>query len=351
MKILHLIASTGVGGAEKHLLDLTLQQQEFGMDVCVALPEEGALSQALQAHNIKYVLIRKGSRFNLLALWSLRQAIHQVQPDIVHAHMLKSATMVSYASRSVPCVATAHNIVKHLKPFRKCHHVICVSDMVFDSLSQLGYPQAKMTVVHNAVDTHVFNTERHEEVRRQLDWQNRLIVLIVARLVPAKGQVYALDALAQLVLRFPNIQLVLVGEGTDRDKLQQQAHKLGLEKHLSMLGSRRDVVDLLAATDIYLQPSIKEGFCIAFLEAMATGIACIGTQTGAIPTMLESGVNGILIPPGDVSAIANAVSTIATNPELRTRYAQAAKLTAQTKFSPQKQALETINVYNKELNH
>lgn len=349
MKILHVIASTGVGGAEKHLLDLCLQQRELGLHVSVALPEEGALSRALHDHGIEYLLIRAGGRLHPLALWSLRQVIRRIQPDLIHAHMLKSASMVGYVERSIPFVATAHNIVKHLQPFRRCQHVICVSDMVRDSLCRLGYPAAMTTVVHNAVDTQAFNIDKRDAVRHQHGWQDQLIILCVARLVPAKGQTYAIDALVQLLPQLPNIRLVLVGEGGDREMLLQQALKSGVAEHLSLMGSRNDVADLLAATDIYLQPSIKEGFCIAFLEAMATGLACIGTRTGAIPTMLESGVNGILIPPGQSAAIVDAVMAIASDAERRTRYAQAARITAQTQFSPQKQARDTLAVYQRVL--
>ena len=350
MKILHLIASTGVGGAEKHVLDLCLQQRELGLDVFVALPAEGALSQALQSHNIQYLLIRSGGRLHPLALWSVRQVIKQIQPDLVHAHMLKSAFMVGYAYRHMPCVATAHNMVKHLSPFRHCRHVICVSDMVRDSLCKLGYAEMMTTVVHNAVGTDGFSTVERDQLRSRYGWQNQLIVLCVARLVPAKGQTYAIAALAQLILAVPNIKLVLVGEGTDRGMLLQQAHQSGVAEHLSLLGSRTDVADLLAASDIYLQPSIKEGFCIAFLEAMATGLACIGTETGAIPSMLQSGVNGILIPPGETGAIVDAVLFIATDADLRSRYALAARITAQTQFSPAKQANDTVKVYRHVLN-
>jgi len=347
---LHVIASTGVGGAEKHLLDLCLQQRDLGLQVNVALPKKGALSQALHAEGIEYLLIRGGGRWHPLALWSLRQVIRRLQPDLIHAHMLKSASMVGYAGRDIPCVATAHNIVKHLQPFRHCQHVICVSDMVRDSLCHLEYPAVKATVVHNAVDTRAFNIGKRDEVRHRQGWQGQLIVLCVARLVPAKGQVYAIDALAQLLPQLPNIRLVLVGEGADREKLQQQADKCGVSEHLSLMGSRGDVAELLAATDIYLQPSIKEGFCIAFLEAMATGLACIGTRTGAIPTMLESGVNGILIPPGESGAIVDAIMSMVTDTDRRACYAQAARITAQTQFSLEKQAQDTLKVYRHVLN-
>jgi glycosyltransferase involved in cell wall biosynthesis len=344
LKVLHVIGSVGVGGAEKHVLDLCLQQQALGLDVHVALPAAGALSAALAQQHIVHTIVRAGGRWHPSALWSLRRAINDTQPDIIHAHMLKSATMVGRVNRRVPCVVTAHNIVKHTSPFAHCQHVICVSDMVRDSLCQLGYPEQKCSVIHNAVETHAFSTVKRDAIRHQMGWQDALVVSCVARLVPAKGQIYAIQALPELVQAIPNLKLVLIGDGGERDKLTQLADTLNVTQYIEMLGARTDVADLLAATDIYLQPSIKEGFCIAFLEAMATGLACIGTQTGAIPSMVEND-SGILIPPADVPSIVSAVLQLAQNPALRKRYAQAAKTAANTQFSPEKQALDTVAVY------
>lgn len=338
-----------MGGAEKHLLDLCLQQRALGLQVSVALPAEGELGRELQRHKIEFFVIRAGWRWHPWVLWSLRQTIRYIQPDLVHAHMLKSASMVGYADRHIPCVATAHNIVKRLSPLRHCQHVICVSDMVRDSICQLGYPAEMTTVVHNAVNFYEFNTDKRNEVRGQLGWHGQLIVLCVARLVPAKGQRFAIEALAQLVPHLPHIKLILVGEGPDRQKLTQLADALGVTQYLSILGSRSDVPDLLAATDIYLQPSIKEGFCIAFLEAMASGLVCIGTRTGAIPAMLDSGENGILIQPGEARAIVDAILSIATDTDRCVRFGQAARITAKTQFSLEKQASDTIMVYQRVL--
>ncbi|MEQ1668578.1 MAG: glycosyltransferase family 4 protein [Sulfuriferula sp.] len=342
--MLHVIGSVGVGGAEKHVLDLCLQQQALGLDVHVALPAVGELSAALAQHHIPHTITRVGGRWHPGALWSLRRAINNTQPDIIHAHMLKSAAMVGRINHRVPCVATAHNIVKHISPFAHCQHVICVSEMVRDSLCQLGYPQQKCSVIHNAVETHAFSTAKRDVIRHQMGWQDALVVSCVARLVPAKGQIYAIQALPELVQSIPNIKLVLIGDGDDNNKLVQLADAFDVTQHLVMLGARADVADLLAVTDIYLQPSIKEGFCIAFLEAMATGLACIGTETGAIPSMLNNN-NGILIPSANVPAIVEAVSRLAQDQALRNQYAQAAKITANKQFSPEKQARDTVAVY------
>jgi glycosyltransferase involved in cell wall biosynthesis len=199
-------------------------------------------------------------------------------------------------------------------------------------------------LIHNAVETHAFSIAKRDAVRHQMGWQDALVVSCVARLVPAKGQIYAIQALPELVQAIPNLKLVLIGDGGERDKLAQLADTLNITQHIVMLGARTDVSDLLAATDIYLQPSIKEGFCIAFLEAMATGLVCIGTQTGAIPSMVIND-SGILIPSADVPAIISAVSRLAQDQPLRQQYAQAARATANMQFSPEKQARNTVAVY------
>ncbi len=350
MKVQHVIASTGVGGAEKHLLDLCEQQQKSGLAVQVLVPSEGALTVALRRQAIPYATIVTGARLNPFALFSLRQAIRRYQPDIIHAHMLKSAWMVGHAVRNVPCVATAHNMVKRLAPFRHCQHVICVSEMVREGLIGTGYPAASTTNIHNAVDVDVFRPSPSREATRQkLGWQDRFVVLTVARLVTAKGQKYAIRALAELIPSIPNLLLVLVGDGPEHGALSRLADVLKVSGHLSFLGSRTDVSDLLAAADAYLQPSIKEGFCIAFLEAMSSGLPCIGTCTGAIPEMVTDSVNGLLIPPADSHAIVGAVSRVALNAAFRAGIAHHAAETARRDFGLDKQARDTQHVYQRVL--
>ena len=345
MKILHLIASTGIGGAERHVVDLCRTQREAGLQVCVALPKQGALGAELERLGIEQVRVISGGRWNPLALLSLHRVIRDVGADLVHAHMPKSAFMAGWATFRVPCVATAHNMVKHLAPFRHCRQVICVSDMVYQSMRRLGYPANRLHVVHNAIDTSRFGTNDRDAVRHRMGWHDRFVTLCVARLVPAKGQQDAIVALAQLLARLPAALLVLVGDGPDRNKLVALANNLGVGDNVLFLGDRHDVPDLLAGSDIYLQPSIKEGFGIAFLEAMSTGLACVGTATGAIPEMVESGVNGLIVPVSDINALENAIFDLASQSAARERMAAAAKMTAQTRFSLVRQAQDTLEVY------
>jgi glycosyltransferase involved in cell wall biosynthesis len=353
LKILHLIASTGTGGAERHVLDLCRSQQAFGLTVCVVLPAgkglDNHLDRALDEAGIPRMNIRPGGRWNLFALWSLKQAIKIFRPDIIHAHMPKSIAMVGHAGTQVPCVGTAHNIVKQVRPFHYCRQVICVSDMVQHSLLALGYPRDTTHVIHNAIDTERFLSVDHSLARQRLRWEGYFVMLCVARLVPAKGQRYALEALAALSPLHPELRLTLAGTGADQMMLQSLAKHLGVAEQVLFLGNRDDVPDLLAAADLYLQPSIKEGFGIAFLEAMASRLPCIGTPTGAIPEMVTHGENGLMVKVADAHSLSDAIQSLISRPELRHQLANAARHTAQSRFSLNSQARDTLQVYQQAL--
>lgn len=349
LKILHLIASTGTGGAERHVLDLCRTQQQQGLSVSVALPAgRGVAPQlqiALNKNQIQHVNIRSGGRWNLLALWSLHQAIQRVKPDVIHAHMPKSIAMINRLHLGVPCVGTAHNIVKQISPFQACQQVICVSERVQHSLLMLGYPAEKTRVIHNAIDMTRFAHINREQARKNLVWEANIVVLCVARLVPAKGQCYAIEALAALSAMYPNLRLALAGTGADQNMLRALALRLGVVERVLFLGSRDDVPQLMAAADMYVQPSIKEGFGIALLEAMASGLPCIGTPTGAMPEMIAQGRSGLIIPAADAHALSQAMQSLLSQPDLCAQMSEAGRRVAQSQFSLVRQAQGTFAVY------
>lgn len=353
MKILHLIASTGTGGAERHVLDLCRTQQALGLSVCVALPAgqglDHALNIALDEAGIPRINFRSGGRWNPFALWSLHQAVQHIRPDLIHAHMPKSIAMARLASPQAPCVGTAHNIVKQASPFYHCRRIICVSDMVQHSLLALGYPRDRTHVIHNAIDIERFLHIDHLSTRQRLGWEGHFVMLCVARLVPAKGQRYAIEALAALRPSYPKLRLAFAGSGADQAILHALAKRLGVAEQVLFLGNRDDVPDLLAAADLYLQPSIKEGFGIAFLEALASGLPCIGTPTGAMPEMIINGENGLIVKVADTQALSDAIHSLVSQPDLCQHLADAARRTAQTRFSLISQAHDTLQVYQQAL--
>ena len=343
--VLHVVGSVGIGGAERHVLDLCQLQKAKGLRVRVALPAAGALSEALGRHGIEYALFGRGGRWSPSSLWRLWRIIHRDPPHLIHAHMPRSASMVGKTKGKIPFVATAHNIVKSIRPFIGSDFVICVSNQVKDSLLALGFPGERASIVHNAIVPFQLVSGTRDQIRDDMGWRDAVVILCVARLVPAKGQSYAIRALPEILSTEPAAKLVLVGAGPDDRMLRELAHSLGVSEHVVLLGARHDVPQLLQAADIYLQPSLKEGFCIAFLEAMSMGLPCVGTRTGAIPDMLQHGDEGILIEPADTRAIAESVSRLIQDSSLAAQYAQRAKAFVDEAFGQERQLLETLAVY------
>lgn len=343
--VLHVVGSVGIGGAERHVLDLCQLQEAKGLRVRVALPAAGELSEALDRHGIEYALFGRGGRWSPLSLWRLWRIIHRDPPHLIHAHMPRSASMVGRTKGRIPLVATAHNIVKSIRPFIGSDFVICVSNQVKDSLLALGFPGERASIVHNAIVPFHQILGTRDQIRDEMGWRDAVIILCVARLVPAKGQSYAIRALPEILSNEPAAKLVLVGAGPDDLMLRELAINVGVAEHVALLGARHDVPHLLQAADIYLQPSLKEGFCIAFLEAMSMGLPCVGTRTGAIPDMLQHGDEGILIEPADTHAIAGSVNRLIKEPSLATQYAQRAKAFVDEAFGQERQLLETLAVY------
>ncbi|MGC8697294.1 MAG: glycosyltransferase [Halothiobacillus sp.] len=344
-RVLHVISSIGIGGAERHVLDLCMIQQAQNLRVCVALPQRGALSDMLTQAGIAWVVFGRGGRLNPFTLVRLWRVIRAYRPNVIHAHMPRSISMVSRVRGAIPLIATAHNLVKNPRPFARCDGVICVSQQVHDSLTALGFRADRAVVVHNAIKSSVLAPDARAATRQALGWQHELIMLCVARLVPAKGQSYAIRAMPNLLAQEPNLRLVLVGAGPDELKLKQEAQALGVDKQVALIGERRDVPYLLKAADIYLQPSIKEGFCIAFLEAMRAGLPCIGTRTGAIPEMLENPSLGVLIDPADSRAIESAVRHVLSAPDQAAEMAEQASAFAAEQFSQERQGRDTYAAY------
>lgn len=347
IRVMHVIGSTGIGGAERHVIDLCLIQRSQGLRVRVALPKPGELSDALTQVGIDWVVFGRGSRLNPFILWRLWRGIGLFQPDLIHAHMPRSIVMAAQVANGMPLIGTAHNIVKNMRPFLRCAQVICVSQQVRNSLTALGFNADRTVVIHNAIKPSELPMSTRAVTRKALGWDKDRILLCVARLVPAKGQIYAIRAMPRLLAAEPRMHLVLVGTGSDESALKKVVEEMGLGARVQFLGTRTDVPFLLNAADIYLQPSIKEGFCIAFLEAMSAGLPCIGTRTGAIPEMIENQNLGVLIEPADSAAIESAVLALVNSPDKAEKMGVCARTSAAQQFSQAKQGADTLGVYTR----
>lgn len=158
------------------------------------------------------------------------------------------------------------------------------------------------------------------------------------------------EAMALVMPRHPDLHVLFIGDGDLREELQAQVKNLNLDQHIHFLGNRHDVPQLLAASDFFVLPSLREGLSMALLEAMATGLPIVATEiSGAVQAIIPN-ETGILVPPGDARQLAKAIEQLITDPIQAKAMGKAAKQRVETEFSARKQAEEHLALYRHLLN-
>jgi glycosyltransferase involved in cell wall biosynthesis len=220
--------------------------------------------------------------------------------------------------------------------YRRSRAVVAVSEATRIQLeADLGLRPGVLTLVRNGVPV-----VRGDRARARAEFGLRdddVMVLAVGNLDPRKGHRVLLGALQQLVANGLDVpwHLVIAGGrgGPEREPLLAFAAEHGLADRVHVLGQREDVPDLQAAADIFAMPSLWEGLPLALLEGMIAGNACVASRTSGIPEAITDGEHGVLVPPGDVNALATALAPLLRDPALRARYGQAAYARAMQEFT------------------
>lgn len=231
---------------------------------------------------------------------------------------------------------------------------IAISDQVgqalIDVIGPIGH---KVEIIPNGVDIDRYGSQLadpKQAVRAELGLNAgaRLIVM-VGTLKEVKGHRFMIEAMSTLAAQYPDLHLLLVGDGELRAGLEALVSQSALDDRIHFLGSRSDVADLLAASDLFVLPSLWEGLSMALLEAMATGLPIVASEVSGTVQAIVPGQHGLLIPPGETQAIVAAVRQMLSDPDRARAMGEAAKQRVQAEFSAQKQADEHLALYYRTL--
>jgi glycosyltransferase involved in cell wall biosynthesis len=233
---------------------------------------------------------------------------------------------------------------------RKVSGFIAISDEVRESaIRQIGPIQNKIITIPNGVDLRRYNGSAFDKemLLRQLGITpgSRLIVT-VGRLTEQKGHCYLITAAAAILSRYPDAHFLFVGDGELKRALQAQVKDLEVSEHVHFLGVRSDVPDILAVADLFVLASLWEGLSIALLEAMASGKPIVATAVSGTTQVMTHGETGLIVPPGDARALADAILQLFSDPLQAQTMAQAARKHVEIHFSAQRQAEEYLALYH-----
>lgn len=362
MRSLHIDTARTWRGGQNQVL-LTVQGlAEAGHEAMLLAHANGELRRRA-GEGLRFLGFSPRSEFDVQAGWQLAGVLRDRRPDVVHAHDPMAVSLVAMAmqmrgaSRPRPLVVAARRVDFHLKRHAfsrwKYGHVdvfIAASATIAHILERDGIDAARIDVVHDGVDVDHIDRQPAVDAHAAF-WLPHGAPLVgnVAALAAHKGQCHLLDAMALVVRHVPDARLLVVGDGELRRPLEDQVHALGLDRHVTLTGFRDDALGLMRSFDLFVMSSVTEGLGSAVLEAMASGRAVVGTRAGGIPEVIDDGVTGLLVPPRDPRAMADAIVALLRDPDRRARLGAAGRARVIERFSVDALVRGTLAVYQRRL--
>ncbi len=340
MKIVHVVYSLEMGGAEILVVQLCRVQRSNGHDVSVCVYTGlGPLLEVLRAEGFQIHVIGEGP----VARTAIRffRVFHKMQPDVVHCHNPAPTLQAAAAARLAgveTIVSTRHSLVA--PPFDTraevtynvislfCDWVVAICDATRENLRKTPFAQRnRITRVYNGVDGLVVSTPEDRPEK------SGFTLLFVGRLAEIKDLPTMVKAVALAIPRVPGLQLWIVGHGIMREPLEALTHELGIADNVTFWGERLDVARFFSAADVFTMSSVSEGLPMSLLQAMSVGLPALVTNVGGMAEVVRNAHCGLYTPVGDSSAMADAIVELASNPGRRDVFACNAKTAYEEHFT------------------
>lgn len=327
-------------GAERLLVDMMRRRSERFRYVIVCLIQGGPLELDFQELGVPVVIVGRRGKADLGMVFRLAAWLRREHVAVVHTHLFTADAYGRTAARLAgirAVFATIHNVNDwkgraHLLIDRVLARVSsrvigCTEEVGRVLRERDGIPAQRVAVVENGIDLKRFDAVSPAGVREEFGVApGRLLMGVIGRLHPQKGHEDLLQALATLRARAPQpFSCLFIGDGELREPLKARVRELGLDDVVVFTGLRRDVPRLLVALDLFVMPSRWEGLPMALLEAMACGKPAVVTAVGGIPSVIDDGRNGVLLPPEQPAAMTDALQRLLADAELRARLGSAAR--------------------------
>lgn len=363
--VLHLAKDSDTSGFFPQLA-VWHDRQRFRMIFGTLGPMDPRVREHMESHGVSCLdcgcRTRPAYPLGFLQLVALLRRQHV---DILHTHLFDPSVVGLAAgalARTPARVVTRHysdyhtriNRPVHVWLDRLCtrvsHRVIAVSQHTADHLIEVEKaPPDKVRTIHNGIDfdrVRASSVEAPERVRAELRITDRKVILIAARMHPEKGYEVLLRAMPKVASRIENVTLLVAGTGALEPHYRMLSASLGLEGRVHFLGFRRDLPDLMVASDVVVLPSLAEAFGLVVAESLYLGVPVVTSSAGGLPEIVQDGVDGLLVPPGDADALAGALVQVLGNDDLRKRLAGAGRERIASRFSFERMVREYERVYD-----
>ncbi len=374
MRVLQLISSSGFFGADNMIIALAkeLRRSSFTPTIGVFKNLQSPhleVAQEAKKHNFPVKLFPCSGRLDLRTILRIRDFLGKKNIDIIHTHGYKSNlyALAACLGTKVGRISTCHNwlgddvkmkfyarLDKAL--LNRFDRVIAVSDSVKQEVLKHRISHNKVSFIHNGIDIREYdNREQSDRLRRECDiHKNCKVIGTVGRLSEEKGHLHLVGAAERILREYRKVVFLIVGDGPMRQQLEAQSSRLAERINAKsengkppfiFAGARRDMPDVYALMDIFVLPSLTEGLPMALLEALGAKRPVVATRVGAVPKVIEDGCSGLLVPPGDVDGLAEAIIRLLKDRREAHDLAQRGQERVKKDFSSQSMAQRYIEVY------
>ncbi|MGI9248918.1 MAG: glycosyltransferase, partial [Woeseiaceae bacterium] len=331
-----------------------------GHDNTLVCPPDSGIDGVARQAGIRVQNLFCAGDLDLPFAYRLAQYLKELGPDIVHCHSRRGADILGGLAASfvdIPTVVsrrvdnTEMRLMAALRyrPFKK---VIAISNAVADVLLDRGVEAERLTIIRDAIDVAEFDIEPACAAFRQEFrlGEDDFILAAAGQLIPRKGHQYLLQAVADLKDEYPEIKLVIFGEGYLNNQLRVQATSLQLGDVVQFAGFRDDLDAFFPCFDLFAHPALAEGLGVVALKAAAASVPVVGFEAGGMVEAVLHEKTGLLVAPEDVDALADAIKRFIEEPDLGRRFGEEGKLRMRNEFSIDKMAGEHIALYESVLN-
>jgi glycosyltransferase involved in cell wall biosynthesis len=366
LNVTHIRTSHGLAGAERVILSLIQAQQDKRLDESVTLIGSQAglnhdFYSELKSLKIETANFQLNGRFDARSVHRLRRHLIDNEIGVIHCHDFKSNFYGLMASAGLPIgrITTHHGSTKddfllrcylglnEYLSFRFFHKVIAVSQQLCQEPWARILGEDRVVFIPNGIDTGFLDgaTEAFPDETPIAVPDGRTVIGIIGRLYPDKGHTDLFRAVSGLHDEFPQLIVLVVGDGPQLGYLQSASREMGIEDRVMFTGVRKNMPAIYAMLDLFVMPSIREGLPMALLEAMLAKVPVIASKVGGITSLLEDGRYGIGISPKSPDDISAAIRHILHNPDDAELKARRARKLVMTEYSAQSMAKKTEKLY------
>jgi len=360
--VLHIVEELRIGGLEKIIYDLATKMNTEKYTVTVwCIARGGEIAEELIRAGIDVRILGINSYYNPFNIIRMAKFIGKHNPDILHSHTYFSNTIGRIAGRlaNVPVIIThVHNTyfnysIKNLLIERVLSFftdkIICCSKAVRDFvLKHEKIKIQKTVVIHNGINLRKFH-EGFNGVSLRKSFKisdDAPVIITVASLTEKKGHKFLLKAITSIKKRYRNIKVLIVGDGPLEHELKKIARDYNLRNSVIFAGQRNDIPELLKISDIFVLPSLQEGFPLAVIEAMSTGLPVVATSVGGVPEVIEHGETGLLIPLGNPEALSDAIMILLKDEKIGKEIGRQGQKVISENFVSDKMVAEIDQLYS-----